>query len=57
MRILIEFIKVDQVEFEHGMSLNMGQLKYSICSSGIFFIIKSILEKGKMKNSIIFPFK
>nr|WP_315028917.1 prolipoprotein diacylglyceryl transferase [uncultured Chryseobacterium sp.] len=52
MRILIEFIKVDQVEFEHGMSLNMGQLlSIPFIILGLFFIIKSILEKGKIKTS------
>ncbi|WP_185286308.1 prolipoprotein diacylglyceryl transferase [Chryseobacterium indologenes] len=52
MRILIEFIKVDQVEFEHGMSLNMGQLlSIPFIILGLFFIIKSIVEKGKMKTS------
>lgn len=52
MRILIEFIKVDQVEFEQGMSLNMGQiLSIPFVLMGLFFIIKSILEKGKMKTS------
>ncbi|MCS4302485.1 prolipoprotein diacylglyceryl transferase [Chryseobacterium sp. BIGb0232] len=51
MRILIEFIKVDQVEFEHGMSLNMGQLlSIPFVLLGLFFIIKSILDKGKMKT-------
>ncbi|AZA92769.1 Prolipoprotein diacylglyceryl transferase [Chryseobacterium nakagawai] len=51
MRILIEFIKVDQVEFEHGMSLNMGQLlSIPFVLLGLFFIIKSVLEKGKMKT-------
>ncbi|MDN3694353.1 prolipoprotein diacylglyceryl transferase [Chryseobacterium tructae] len=51
MRILIEFIKVDQVEFEHGMSLNMGQLlSIPFVLLGLFFIIKSVMEKGKMKT-------
>ncbi len=51
MRILIEFIKVDQVEFEHGMSLNMGQLlSIPFVLLGLFFIIKSILEKRKMNT-------
>lgn len=51
MRILIEFIKVDQVEFEHGMSLNMGQLlSIPFVLLGLFFIIKSIMDKGKMKT-------
>ncbi|MGN7865899.1 prolipoprotein diacylglyceryl transferase [Chryseobacterium sp. 22458] len=52
MRILIEFIKVDQVEFEHGMILNMGQLlSIPFVLLGLFFMIKSILEKGKMKTA------
>lgn len=52
MRILIEFIKVDQVEFEHGMSLNMGQLlSIPFVFLGLFFIGKSILEKSKMKTT------
>lgn len=52
MRILIEFVKVDQAEFEHGMSLNMGQLlSIPFVILGLFFMIKSILEKGKMKVS------
>ncbi|BAP30454.1 prolipoprotein diacylglyceryl transferase [Chryseobacterium sp. StRB126] len=51
MRILIEFIKVDQVEFEHGMSLNMGQLlSIPFVLLGLFFIIKSVWEKGKMRT-------
>lgn len=52
MRILIEFIKVDQVGFERGMSLNMGQLlSIPFVLLGLFFIIKSIMEKGKMNAS------
>ncbi|AZA82733.1 prolipoprotein diacylglyceryl transferase [Chryseobacterium lactis] len=52
MRILIEFIKVDQVEFEHGMQLNMGQiLSIPFILLGLFFIVKSIMEKGKIKTS------
>ncbi|SIT08442.1 Prolipoprotein diacylglyceryl transferase [Chryseobacterium ureilyticum] len=52
MRILIEFVKVDQAEFEHGMSLNMGQLlSIPFVILGLFFMVKSILEKGKMKVS------
>lgn len=52
MRILIEFIKVDQVEFEHGMSLNMGQLlSIPFVLLGLFFIVKSILEKRKVKTA------
>ncbi|PKF74909.1 prolipoprotein diacylglyceryl transferase [Chryseobacterium sp. PMSZPI] len=52
MRILIEFIKVDQVEFEHGMSLNMGQiLSIPFVLLGGYFIVKNILEKTKVKTS------
>ncbi|AZA79793.1 prolipoprotein diacylglyceryl transferase [Chryseobacterium sp. G0186] len=52
MRILIEFIKVDQVEFEHGMSLNMGQLlSIPFVLLGLFFIGKSLLEKSKVKTT------
>ncbi|WP_312993763.1 prolipoprotein diacylglyceryl transferase [Chryseobacterium flavum] len=52
MRILIEFIKEDQVGFEHGMSFNMGQLlSIPFVLLGLFFIAKSILEKGKIKTS------
>ncbi|MCJ7935204.1 MAG: prolipoprotein diacylglyceryl transferase [Chryseobacterium sp.] len=52
MRILIEFIKEDQVGFEHGMSFNMGQiLSIPFVLLGLFFIAKSILEKGKVKTS------
>lgn len=52
MRILIEFIKVDQVEFEHGMSLNMGQLlSIPFVLLGLFFMIKSMREKGKIKTT------
>jgi prolipoprotein diacylglyceryltransferase len=48
MRILIEFIKVDQVEFEHGMSLNMGQLlSIPFVLLGLFFMIKSMRKRGK----------
>ncbi|WP_126653966.1 prolipoprotein diacylglyceryl transferase [Chryseobacterium aureum] len=52
MRILIEFIKVDQVEFEHGMSLNMGQLlSIPFVILGLLFMIKSILEKRKAETA------
>ncbi|MBV8325624.1 prolipoprotein diacylglyceryl transferase [Chryseobacterium sp.] len=51
MRILIEFIKEDQVGFEHGMSFNMGQLlSIPFVLLGLFFIIKSILDRRKMKT-------
>lgn len=52
VRFLIEFIKVDQVDFEKGMSLNMGQiLSIPFLFLGLYFIIKSIWDKRQMKVS------
>ncbi|MDR6919243.1 MULTISPECIES: prolipoprotein diacylglyceryl transferase [Chryseobacterium] len=52
MRLLIEFIKVDQVSFEQGMSLNMGQLlSIPFILLGLFFVIKSIRDKDEIKVS------
>ena len=46
MRILIEFIKMPQVEFEKGMALNMGQLlSIPFVLAGIFFIVRSYIKK------------
>ena len=46
MRILIEFIKQPQVEFEKGMALNMGQLlSIPFVLAGIFFIIRAYIKK------------
>lgn len=52
VRFFVEFIKVDQVDFEQGMSLNMGQiLSIPFVFLGLFFIIKSIREKKEIKVS------
>ena len=46
MRILIEFIKQPQVEFEKGMALNMGQLlSIPFVLAGIFFIVRAYVKK------------
>ena len=42
MRILIEFVKIDQVAFEEGMLLNMGQiLSIPFIGIGLYFILKN----------------
>jgi phosphatidylglycerol:prolipoprotein diacylglycerol transferase len=42
MRILIEFVKINQVDFEDGMFLNMGQiLSMPFIVIGSFFMIKA----------------
>jgi prolipoprotein diacylglyceryl transferase len=56
MRILIEFIKEDQVGFEAGMILNMGQwLSIPFVILGIVLLIlirrKSVKEKSKLRSS------
>ncbi|MGO4820775.1 MULTISPECIES: prolipoprotein diacylglyceryl transferase [unclassified Flavobacterium] len=49
MRILIEFLKINQVEFENGMQLNMGQLlSLPFIIIGLFFIGKN-LTQNKIK--------
>ena len=46
MRILIEFVKINQVEFEEGMKLNMGQiLSIPFIIIGIYFIAKNLKPK------------
>jgi prolipoprotein diacylglyceryl transferase len=46
MRILIEFLKINQVEFEDGMTLNMGQLlSVPFILIGMYFIGKNLLQK------------
>ncbi len=46
MRIFIEFFKINQVEFEEGMKLNMGQiLSIPFIIIGIYFIGKSVINK------------
>lgn len=45
MRILIEFIKINQVDFEKGMSLNMGQiLSIPFVLLGLYFVAFNILK-------------
>jgi len=46
MRILIEFLKINQVEFEDGMKLNMGQiLSIPFVLIGLFFMMKNSRKK------------
>lgn len=46
MRILIEYVKVNQVEFEEGMKLNMGQiLSIPFIIIGIYFMGKNLIKK------------
>ncbi len=45
MRILIEFLKINQVEFEKGMSLNMGQiLSIPFVLLGLYFVAFNLLK-------------
>lgn len=45
-RILIEFIKNPQVEFETAMTLDMGQLlSIPFFAAGIYFVIRSFIRK------------
>ena len=45
MRILIEFVKINQVEFEDGMFLNMGQLlSLPFIVIGLFFVLRSFKQ-------------
>ena len=47
-RILIEFIKRPQVDFESSMTLDMGQLlSIPLVIAGIYFMIKSLRNKEK----------
>ena len=44
IRFLIEFIKIEQVSFERGMTLNMGQLlsiPFILFGTGLYFFLKS----------------
>nr|WP_314898321.1 prolipoprotein diacylglyceryl transferase [uncultured Flavobacterium sp.] len=46
MRILIEFVKINQVEFEEGMKLNMGQiLSIPFIIIGMYFVLINSLQK------------
>ena len=52
-RVLIEFIKNDQVAFEAGMTLNMGQwLSLPFIAIGIFFIVRAMMRP---KVELSFP--
>lgn len=45
MRFLIEFLKIDQVDFERGMLLNMGQiLSLPFIVIGLFLMIRSLRQ-------------
>ncbi|WP_310556471.1 prolipoprotein diacylglyceryl transferase [Flavobacterium sp.] len=45
MRILIEFVKINQVEFEDGMKLNMGQiLSIPFITIGMYFMGKNLIK-------------
>ena len=51
VRFLIEFVKEDQVTFEQGMTLNMGQLlSIAFILGGIVLVILS--HKGKLKEGV-----
>jgi len=53
-RFLIEFIKEDQVGFEDGMTLNMGQLlSIPFIVTGIGFIIYGLLKTSKLPKADI----
>lgn len=46
MRILIEFLKINQVEFEEGMKLNMGQiLSIPFIIIGMYFVLINLIKK------------
>lgn len=52
-RFLIEFIKNDQVGFEAGMALNMGQLlSIPFILAGVFFVVRAMMRP---KVHIDFP--
>lgn len=54
MRFLIEFIKIEQVDFEQGMIINMGQiLSIPFIIIGLFFVVKNILNKKTTHISTI----
>ena len=51
MRFLIEFVKEEQVDFEKGMTLDMGQwLSIPFILAGILLVVLS--HKGKLKEGI-----
>ncbi len=47
-RFLIEFIKMEQVDFEQGMLLNMGQLlSIPFILTGIYFLVRAVRNNEK----------
>jgi len=53
MRFLIEFIKEDQVDFEAGMALNMGQiLSIPFVLAGIALVVFSMIKKEPAVRTI-----
>jgi phosphatidylglycerol---prolipoprotein diacylglyceryl transferase len=51
MRILIEFLKINQVEFEEGMKLNMGQiLSIPFIIVGLYYVLKNSFQSQKSKT-------
>lgn len=47
-RFLIEFIKMEQVDFEQGMLLNMGQLlSIPFILTGIYFLVRAVSNNEK----------
>ena len=53
-RIMIEFVKENQVGFENGMTINMGQLlSLPYLVVGIGFIIYGLLKTRKLFNADI----
>lgn len=47
-RFFIEFVKSDQVAFEEGMMLNMGQiLSIPMALVGVFFIARAMMQKDE----------
>ena len=52
-RFLIEFLKIDQVDFEQGMILNMGQiLSLPFIGIGLFLIIRSLKKSNEQTQSV-----
>jgi len=53
MRIVIEFLKINQVEFEEGMFLNMGQLlSVPFIIIGLFFVLRSFKQEKSQLDRI-----
>jgi len=49
MRFLIEILKEDQVDFEKGMLLNMGQiLSLPFIAIGLYFAIRGLRKDNKI---------